>query len=356
MPKAPGLGAAARQAVRMNVELESQLVPFVQEAKRSGASDAFIVELLKASGWPERRIYAAFSTYYAKVTGMAVPVRGSRFEYASDGFLYLLAFISLACWATGAGHLLYVLIDAWFPNALDQPYFATTLRDRVSLELATIIVAYPIFVAVSAFINRQLANRPESADSGVRKWLTYLALVIAATVLLGDAIFFLQNFLHGDLTVRFVLDTLVLFAIVGSIFGYYLLTLRGEPVSTARDRSFAGVSAVLVVFALVCGFGNLGSPSRQHALSVDDRRVDDLTFIQSRIAAGYRIKRDIPAALPPSVDRRDPQTGRPYGYERIDARRYRLCSDFATVGASPVRPAFAHPADHTCFSLAADEP
>jgi hypothetical protein len=340
----------------MNVEVESQLVPFVQEAKRSGASDAFIVELLKASGWPERRIYAAFSSYYAKVTGMAVPVRGSRFEYASDGFLYLLAFISLACWATGAGHLLYVLIDAWFPNTLDQPYFAATLRDRVSLELATIIVAYPIFVVVSAFINRQLANRPESADSGVRKWLTYIALVIAATVLLGDAIFFLQSFLHGDLTVRFVLDTIVLFAIVGSIFAYYLSTLRGEPVSAARNRGFTAASAALVVFALVCGFGNIGSPARQHALSLDERRISDLASIENGISALYRVRHDIPAALPTSVERRDPQTGLPYGYERIDARRYRLCSDFATVGASPLAPTFAHPAEHTCFNLTADEP
>jgi hypothetical protein len=273
--------------LRMNVEVESHLVPFVQAAKRGGASDAFIVELLKASGWPERRIYAAFSIYYARVTGMAVPVRGNRFEYAGDGFLYLLAFISLAFWATGAGHLLYVLIDGWFPNTLDQPYVTATLRDRVSLELATIIVAYPIFITVSRVINRQLADRPESADSGVRKWLTDIALVIAATVLLGDAIFFLQSFLHGDLSMRFVLDTLVLFAIVGSIFAYYLSTLRGEPVLTARDRSFTAASAAFVVFVLVCGFGNLGSPGRQHALSLDDRRVDDLAFIQSRIAAGY---------------------------------------------------------------------
>jgi hypothetical protein len=339
----------------MNVELESQLVPFVQKAKSSGAADAFIVELLKASGWSERRIYAAFSIYYAQVTGMAVPVRGRRFEYAGDGLLYLLAFISLACWATGAGHLMYVLIEAWFPNPLDQPYFTSTLRDRVSLELATVIVAYPIFFAVSALINRQLLNRPESGDSGVRKWLTSIALVIAATVLLGDAIFFLQNFLHGDLTVRFVLDTIVLFVIVGSIFVYYLSTLRGEPVSTSRDRGFAAVSGALVVLALVCGFGNLGSPGRQHSLSLDERRVADLEAIRSRLSAAHRLQRDLPATLPENLQRRDPQTGLPYGYARIDARHYRLCSDFATVGASPLWPTFAHPAEHTCFGLAVDE-
>jgi hypothetical protein len=337
-------------------ELEASLVAFVEDAKRGGAQDAFIVELLKASGWPERRIFAAFSQYYARVTGRPVPVRGSRFEYAGDGFLYVLAFVSLACWATAVGHLFCVLIDGWFPSGLDQPYVVASLRDRVSLELATIIVAFPIFAVVSAIIGRQLASRPEAADSGVRKWLTYAALVVAALVLLGDAIFFLQNFLHGDLSVRFVLDTLVLFGIVGAIFAYYLATLRGAPVSATRDRSFGALSVALVVAAVVCGFTNLGGPDRGRAISLDELRVQDLALIESRISAGYATSRRLPAVLPAGTGVRDPLTNAPYGYQPLDARRYRLCSDFTTAAASPVRPEFAHSAGWTCFVLSAESP
>jgi hypothetical protein len=188
----------------------------------------------------------------------------------------------------------------------------------------------------------------------VRKWLTYLALTIAATIMIGDAIFFLQSFLHGDLSIRFVLDMLVLFLIVGVIFAYYLSALRGRAVWAPRNRVFTAASLVLVVFALVCGFVNLGSPGRQRSLSFDERRVSDLTRIEARIASIYRIERGLPAALPANIEQRDPQTGLPYEYERIDGRRYRLCADFAAPGSPPFRPTFIHPAGHTCFTLAAD--
>jgi len=55
--------------------------------------------------------------------------------------------------------------------------------------------------------------------------LTYIALVIAATVLLADGIWFLQALLKGDLTLRFILDTLVLLVLGGGVFAYYLSTI-----------------------------------------------------------------------------------------------------------------------------------
>ena len=68
-------------------------------------------------------------------------------------------------------------------------------------------------------------QRPDLYDSGVRKSLTYIALVIAATILLADGIWFLQALIKSDLTFRFVLDTLVLLVIGGGVFAYYLSTI-----------------------------------------------------------------------------------------------------------------------------------
>src|SRR2546422_4461891 len=44
--------------------------------------------------------------------------------------------------------------------------------------------------------------RSERAESGVRKWLTYIALLITAGALIGDVITFLAYFLRGELSVR----------------------------------------------------------------------------------------------------------------------------------------------------------
>jgi len=43
---------------------------------------------------------------------------------------------------------------------------------------------------------------------------------------LSDGIWFLGSFLFGSLTVRFVLDTLVVLVLGGGTFAYYLASLR----------------------------------------------------------------------------------------------------------------------------------
>jgi hypothetical protein len=61
-----------------------------------------------------------------------------------------------------------------------------------------------------------LRRRPEAAESGVRAWITYVALVIAAIVVLLDGIWFLEALLRGEITVRFLLDSLVLLALAAA--------------------------------------------------------------------------------------------------------------------------------------------
>lgn len=58
--------------------------------------------------------------------------------------------------------------------------------------------------------------------SRVRKWLTYLTLVITACTLIGDAIGLVYNFLSGDLTTRLALKLMVIAAIAGVIFVYFI--------------------------------------------------------------------------------------------------------------------------------------
>jgi hypothetical protein len=59
------------------------------------------------------------------------------------------------------------------------------LIDRIAWQLATVIVAFPIFAIINGLIERSLRRRPDLLDSPVRSWLTYIALVGAALVVLG---------------------------------------------------------------------------------------------------------------------------------------------------------------------------
>ena len=60
----------------------------------------------------------------------------------------------------------------------------------------------------------------------MRKWLTYLTLVVAAGIIIGDLIALLSSLLGGDLSVPFTLKAMTILAITGCIFGYYLWDLR----------------------------------------------------------------------------------------------------------------------------------
>lgn len=199
---------------------------FIEAAKGKGASDEFLVSLLREQGWPAKEIYAAFRRRYEGLTGLDLPARGGDAgESARDAFLYLLVYATLATWTTALGSLMFTFIDRWFPDALAQQRFENS-RYAVSTEMACIIVAFPVFLFVMRFILRDVERRPDKIESGVRKWLTYIALLITAGIVIGDLITFLAYFLRGELTARFVLKSLTVLVIAGSIFWYYLGFLK----------------------------------------------------------------------------------------------------------------------------------
>jgi hypothetical protein len=91
-----------------------------------------------------------------------------------------------------------------------------------------LIVAFPVFIFVSHRISRAVEKDPSKRASGVRKWLTYATLFIAASVLIGDTTTLVFNVLGGELTIRFILKVITVGAIAGVVFGYYLWDLRKE--------------------------------------------------------------------------------------------------------------------------------
>ena len=215
------------------VSTSEDLDDFVRAAKAKAVPDDALVALLRQNGWSERRIYRSLGAYYGDVLGMQPPSRSGRAQYARDAFYYMLTFITLGFWTIALGQLFYTLIDRRFPSPAG-PYsgrgYSGSLVSEIAWQLATILVAYPCFMLVGRLIARENARRPDAVESGVRAWITYVALVIAAIFVLMDAIWFLNALLRGELTVKFVLDSLVLLGLGGGVFAYYLNGLR-QPAS-----------------------------------------------------------------------------------------------------------------------------
>jgi hypothetical protein len=204
-----------------------ELDAFIGVAKEHRLDDETLVGLLRKNGWSERRVYGALSAYYADILHTPIPKRGGSGENARDAFFYLLNFITLASWTTALGRIGYTLIARAFPDPAVSVAYAQPLRTEIAWQLAAVIVTFPIFAYVHRTIARQLRLRPDLYESGVRKWLTYVALVVAALVVICDGVWFLSAFLLGQLTVSFFLDSLVLLVLGGGVFGYYLTTIDG---------------------------------------------------------------------------------------------------------------------------------
>ena len=199
---------------------------FVRDALAKGVGREAIENALASAGWPSAQARSALNGY-ADVE-FPVPVPKPRpYLSAREAFLYLVLFATLYVTAYHLGSLLFDLINRAFPDP-EMTEFGRHVGRSMRWSIASVIIAFPVFVYVARHLGRELARNPVKRLSAVRRWLTYLTLFLAATVLIGDMITLVYNVLGGELGIRFVLKVLVVAVIAGTIFGYYLWDMRRE--------------------------------------------------------------------------------------------------------------------------------
>lgn len=206
----------------------SELVNFIAAARHRGASDLFISQLLQSFGWPQREIERAYFVVYEEWVGMSIPSpHGGQGESARDAFSYLLSFFTLGLWTQALGEIGFILVNHLMPDPLSRSYGESTLS--VAFCLARLLVAYPVYCLVMRSLLKELADHREKTYSGVRKWLTYITLLVVALVGIGTLVAFLTSFLQGELTLRFFLKVLIILAIDGGVFLYYYQWVQRHP-------------------------------------------------------------------------------------------------------------------------------
>ncbi len=198
---------------------------FIVAAKARGVSDETLMGMLRGRGWPEEDVYRGLSDYYEGAGELIIPVY-RRSGSAKDAFLYLLAFSTLVTWTMGAGSVMFTLIERWFKDPATTQQYGLSSSYELANSLACVIVAFPTYLFVMRHIVGELEVHPEKLESPVRKWLTYLALLIAACVVVGDLITFITFFLQGEITSRFVAKVAVVLVLSGGVFWYYFGSLQ----------------------------------------------------------------------------------------------------------------------------------
>lgn len=364
----------------------SPLFSFLAAAKAGGANDEFLVTLLQRQGWPTDEIFDALRLYWEQTTGIVAPRRGAFAESSRDAFLYLLSFLALGIWASALGTVLFQLVNLWVPDGVMSTHWYSA-RSTISWSMAALVVSFPLYLMVMRVLVRESEANPGRMQSAVRKWLTYLALLVAAGTVVGDLICFVGYFLMGEISARFVLKSVVVLVICGGIFAYYLGSLPGTSSGVAilrksPHRLFALISAVVVSVAFLLGMSATGNPVDQRRLQADQRRVQDLQQIAHGVERWHRAATTPNASegtlgetMPESLEDlrkqqriagiADPETGLPYRYELRESTQYALCAEFATdtVGMSTEgylgreeSVNWRHPKGEHCFVIDAAKP
>ncbi len=352
--------------------VNEELRQFVKESLEQGLDREAIRNVLRQAGWSEQDVNNALLTYADVDFPVAVP-RPRPYLHAREAFLYLISFIALYSFACSFGVLLFGLIDYTFPDALDR--YESYPSTGKAYAIASVIVAFPLYLFLMRRLAVTIAAHPERRQSLIRRWLTYLTLVVGAAIILGDLIALLANLLTGDPTLNFFLKVGAVLLIVGPIFGYYLWDMRQTEAEASESLAqmpplLRGVvigAVVIIVAAVGYAIFLMGTPGQQRDIRLDRQRVSDLQNIAHNIDTYLDLNETMPGRLEDMIGPQyylqsieDPETGVRYEYRVTADTDYELCADFATESSEREsdRRAFSesvwdHGAGRTCFQLTA---
>jgi hypothetical protein len=293
-----------------------------------------------------------------------------------DLFLHLLAIVTLYWSSISFVTLVWQFINNYLPDNVNY-YSGDYSLSLIRFNVSAVIIVFPVFIAVSWYLNKIYRRESVVRDSKIRKWLIYLTLFIASLVIIGDLIFVINQFLGGEITARFILKALSIIFVSGIIFGYYLDDVRRET-PTKLAKYFAWATSVLVLAVVVTAFFVVGSPNSARLAQFDQQRIVDLQGIQSRIVYYYQSKGVLPNSLYDLNDPisnftvpGDPQVNQAYEYSIKDSANltFELCATFNKDGKDQYGQArsisvpvkgftadnWAHSAGRVCFERTIDK-
>ena len=180
-----------------------ELEVFVREALLRGESREDIERILLAAGWPAEQVSGALGAYADVPFSIPVPKPRPSLS-AREAFVYLTLFATLYLSAYHLGSLVFDLINRVLPDPARGDEEAW-IFDSMRWSVSSLMIAFPVFLYLSHYTERELARSPIKRLSPVRRWLTYLTLFVAAGVLIGDLTTLVYNVLGGELTLRFLL-------------------------------------------------------------------------------------------------------------------------------------------------------
>ncbi len=221
----------------------------------------------------------------------------TKYNNAKVAFLYCLSMIALGFLASGIGTALFSLIDKLLPQ-VGSGFYPMYNSGALKYAISAVIVSGPLYFWLMYLLRRGLQLKEYLADSGPRRWLTYLLLLASSVTIVGSLVRILYNFLDGDLTARFGLKALTVLILAGLIFGYYFYDLRNE--AKEKDlfvRILLAVALVLTIGSLIISVVFGESPKVARAKRIDQQTIYMLDRVENAINTYYFTNKKAPADI-----------------------------------------------------------
>jgi hypothetical protein len=343
-----------------------EIALFVRESLSRQIPRAEVEAALLSAGWQPEQVGKALSSYSDVAFPVPVP-RPTVYVSAGEAFLYLILFTALGMSAHAVVELIFRAIEWVYPDPSAGTYFRQHWEGQIRWAVARAIIAFPVFLFASRAAARAHRSDPTQRASPVRRWLTYVAMFIAACVIIGDFVTLVAYLLSGEATMRFLLKVVTVATVAGVILGYYLGDLKSDE-RGARGPAVAGPLLVaasgVTIAAIGIGLWLIGPPAEQAARRLDERRVANLEEIAQAVQLYWEREKRLPASLTElagTLDTRipaaDPGSGAGYEYAVTGERGYELCAAFTYPSEGVTRDrAWTHGAGRQCFAREVREP
>lgn len=297
-----------------------------------------------------------------------------------DFFIHLFTVVALSVSVGNLLSVLFSVIDKLFSDTVSvTPYYIGQVTDSLPrFALSSLTVLFPVYLAFSWYIAKDMQKFPEKKETTVRKIFLYLVLFLALATAIGSLVSVLYLFLGGELTSRFIGKVMSIFFVAVAIFTYYGYSLRRDFTKITKiPVLLSGLSISFLISLIGYNIYLFGTPSEMRSRRFDDSRLTDLQNITYIVESYVLAKGKLPTNLEESylgqrnvngmTVPQDGETSTSYGYQILEQPKsslslsvdkgytlttdavYKLCANFSQKSDIKNKE-WAHDTGLVCFT------
>ncbi len=248
--------------------------------------------------------------------------------HALDVTYYIGMFVALVTSVGALIGILFAAIDHRFKDVLElgSYYNELSVGEDVRISVAVLFVAFPIYLTLAWLLTGRIKQDLARLKLTIRSFYLYAIILVTSLTVAGNLVYVIYNFLSGEVFVRFAPKSFVLFVLALLVLGYHIYLLRRDYSKVQKNIPLAlsVVASILVVASVVYGIVETGTPGEIRARKLDDKRLQDLSNIQSMILQKWQKDGILPENLAElnneiagSIVPVDPKTKIAYEYKVI---------------------------------------